>query len=110
MNPETSAPFSIRAAELRDVNAIVQLIRELAEFEHLTHLLQVTPEKLRPHLFGERPVVEALVAEGAGSVLGFALFFLTALFGRLWCGASAGSPATRCNVFAAERWTRRVPR
>ncbi|MBP6224883.1 MAG: GNAT family N-acetyltransferase [Rhizobacter sp.] len=75
MNPETSAPFSIRAAELRDVNAIVQLIRELAEFEHLTHLLQVTPEKLRPHLFGERPVVEALVAEGAGSVLGFALFF-----------------------------------
>ena len=75
MNPETSAPFSIRAAELRDVNAIVQLIRELAEFEHLTHMLQVTPEKLRPHLFGERPVVEALVAEGAGSVLGFALFF-----------------------------------
>jgi len=75
MNPDTSAPFSIRAAELRDVNAIVQLIRELAEFEHLTHLLQVTPEKLRPHLFGERPVAEALVAEGAGSVLGFALFF-----------------------------------
>jgi GNAT superfamily N-acetyltransferase len=72
---EAQPPFSIRAAELRDVNAIVQLIRELAEFEHLTHLLQVTPEKLRPHLFGERPVVEALVAEAAGSVLGFALFF-----------------------------------
>jgi GNAT superfamily N-acetyltransferase len=75
MNPDTSIPFSIRAAELRDVNAIVQLIRELAEFEHLTHLLQVTPEKLRPHLFGERPVVEALVADRAGAVLGFALFF-----------------------------------
>ncbi|MFM9914329.1 MAG: N-acetyltransferase family protein [Rhizobacter sp.] len=75
MNPDTSLPFSIRAAELRDVNAIVQLIRELAEFEHLTHLLQVTPEKLRPHLFGERPVVEALVADSAGIVLGFALFF-----------------------------------
>jgi GNAT superfamily N-acetyltransferase len=73
------APFSIRAAELRDVTAIVQLIRDLAEFEHLTHLLQVTPEKLRPHLFGERPVVEALVAESAGEaggdVVGFALFF-----------------------------------
>ena len=75
MNPDTSIPFSIRAAELRDVNAIVQLIRELAEFEHLTHLLQVTPEKLRPHLFGERPVVEALVADRAGAVLGVALFF-----------------------------------
>jgi GNAT superfamily N-acetyltransferase len=73
----TDAPesFSIRAAELRDVTAIVQLIRELAEFEHLTHLLQVTPEKLRPHLFGERAVVEALVAESAGEVVGFALFF-----------------------------------
>lgn len=72
---DASPPYSIRAAELRDVNAIVQLIRELAEFEHLTHLLQVTPEKLRPHLFGERPVVEALVADSAGGVLGFALFF-----------------------------------
>ena len=62
--------FSIRAAELRDVAAIVQLIRELADFENLTHLLQVTPEKLRPHLFGERAVVEALVAESQGEVVG----------------------------------------
>jgi GNAT superfamily N-acetyltransferase len=74
--PETTA-FSIRAAELRDVVPIVAMIRELAEFEHLTHLLQVTPEKLRPHLFGERPVVEALVAEVAGEAVGFALFFST---------------------------------
>ena len=77
------APFSIRAAELRDVAPIVQLIRELAEFEQLTHLLQVTPEKLRPHLFGEKPVVEAFVAElpakqvpdGESPVVAFALFF-----------------------------------
>jgi GNAT superfamily N-acetyltransferase len=75
MTTDASESFSIRAAELRDVTAIVQLIRELAEFERLTHLLQVTPEKLRPHLFGERAVVEALVAESAGEVLGFALFF-----------------------------------
>ena len=69
------APFALRAAELRDVTAIVELIRELAEFEHLTHLLQVTPEKLRPHLFGEKPVAEALVAESEGVVVAFALFF-----------------------------------
>ncbi|MEI7465846.1 MAG: GNAT family N-acetyltransferase [Burkholderiales bacterium] len=75
MTTDACASFSIRAAELRDVTAIVQLIRELAEFEHLTHLLQVTPEKLRPHLFGERAVVEALVAESAGEVVGFAVFF-----------------------------------
>ena len=77
MNTSAPAAFSIRGAELRDVVPIVAMIRELAEFEHLTHLLQVTPEKLRPHLFGERPVVEALVAEVAGEVVGFALFFTT---------------------------------
>jgi GNAT superfamily N-acetyltransferase len=79
----TPAPFTLRPAELRDVTAIVGLIRELADFERLTHLLQVTPEKLRPHLFGEKPVAEAWVAErpadalapGETSVVAFALFF-----------------------------------
>ena len=70
-----SAPSAIRPAELRDVAAIVGLIRELAEFEKLTHLVQVTPEKLRPHLFGEKPMAEALVAESEGEVVAFALFF-----------------------------------
>jgi len=68
-------PHRLRPAELRDVEPIVGLIRALAEFEKLTHLLQVTPEKLRPHLFGARPVAEAFVAEVDGSVVGFALFF-----------------------------------
>ena len=71
----TSPSFTLRAAEERDVAAIVGLIRELAEFEKLTHLLQVTPEKLRPQLFGQKPVVEALVAERDGVVVAFALFF-----------------------------------
>ena len=68
-------PFVLRAAELGDVGAIVQLIHGLAEFEKLTHLVRVTPEKLRPHLFGERPVAEAWVADVGGEVVAFALFF-----------------------------------
>jgi GNAT superfamily N-acetyltransferase len=69
------APFLLRAAELKDVVPIVGLIRGLAEFENLTHLLQVTPEKLRPHLFGPKPAAEAFVAEANGEVVAFALFF-----------------------------------
>jgi GNAT superfamily N-acetyltransferase len=69
------AHTSLRRAEARDVNAIVALIGELAEFEQLTHLVVVTPESLLPHLFGERPVVECVVGEADGQVVAFALFF-----------------------------------
>jgi GNAT superfamily N-acetyltransferase len=67
--------FTLRAAVLGDVSAIVQLIRDLAEFEQLSHLVQVTPERLRPQLFGEKPAAEAMVAERGGEVVAFALYF-----------------------------------
>jgi GNAT superfamily N-acetyltransferase len=70
-----TSKHTLRAAGPRDVPAIVGLIGELAEFEHLTHLLQVTPETLHPHLFGPKPVAEAAVAELDGEVVAFALFF-----------------------------------
>ena len=67
--------YTLRSADPRDLDAIVGLIGELAAFERLTHLLEVTPDKLMPHLFGERPVAECVVAEVAGEVVAFALFF-----------------------------------
>lgn len=67
--------FALRPAQPRDVPAIVGLICELAEFEHLTHLLQVTPDSLHPHLFGPNPAAEASVAEAGGDVVAFALCF-----------------------------------
>ena len=70
-----TVPYTLRAAEPRDLPAVVGLIRELADFEHLTHLVETTPEKLHPHLFGPRPVAEAQVAEVDGTVVAFALFF-----------------------------------
>jgi GNAT superfamily N-acetyltransferase len=66
---------NLRAAEPRDLSAIVGLIGELAEFEKLTHLLRVTVDTLRPHLFGPKPVAEAVVGEVDGDVVAFALFF-----------------------------------
>ncbi len=70
-----TAAFTLRPAELRDLAAIVALIRELAEFEQLLHMVQATPEKLLPHLFGDKPVAEAWVAEVDSEVVAFALFF-----------------------------------
>jgi GNAT superfamily N-acetyltransferase len=72
---DARSPATLRAAEARDLVAIVGLIRELAEFEKLAHLVEVTAQSLHPHLFGTRPVAEAVVAEREGKVIGFALFF-----------------------------------
>lgn len=69
------AVCSIRAAEPRDSTALVGLITQLAAFERLEHLVEVTPESLAPHLFGDRPAAEAVVAEQDGRVVGFALYF-----------------------------------
>ena len=73
--PDEFPDFSIRAAEPRDLEAIVRLIAGLAEFERLSHLLEVTPETLHPHLFGARPVAEALVVQRGEKLVAFALFF-----------------------------------
>jgi GNAT superfamily N-acetyltransferase len=73
----TTSPFTLRSAEPHDVPDIVELIRELADFERLTHLLQVTPERLAPQLFGPQPAAQALVAQRDGTTVGFALFFPT---------------------------------
>ena len=67
--------FTLRAAQPGDVPAILTLIRELAEFEQLLHLVKATPEALQLHLFGAKPLAEAVVAEVQGSVVAFALFF-----------------------------------
>jgi GNAT superfamily N-acetyltransferase len=74
MSAEPPVPC-LRAAEPRDVHAIVGLIGELAAFEKLTHLVEVTSETLAPHLFGEKPTVECVVGEVAHEVVAFALFF-----------------------------------
>ena len=73
----SSALHVIRPAREADLGAIVAMIAELAEFEHLSHLVEVSVDKLRPHLFGARPAAEALVAESAvdGELHAFALYF-----------------------------------
>jgi GNAT superfamily N-acetyltransferase len=66
---------TIRTAEPGDVGAMIALMRELAEFEKLTHLFVATEETLREALFGAGPAAEALVAERDGQIVGYALYF-----------------------------------
>lgn len=65
----------IREAVEADISALLGLVRELAEYEKLTHMLIATEEMYREALFGERPVVEALMAIYDGKPVGYALFF-----------------------------------
>lgn len=65
----------IRLATSADLPAIARLIRGLAEYEKLSHVVQLDEARLKDHLFGPRPYAEVLMAEEAGAVVGFALFF-----------------------------------
>ncbi len=67
----------LRPATPEDVPAIARLIRALAEYEKLSHQVVLQEEDLARHLFGERPHAEVLLAQDAGAVVGFALFFPT---------------------------------
>ncbi len=65
----------IRSATPADIPAIASLIRALAEYEKLAHVVVLKEGDLRQHLFGERRYAEVILAEEAGTVVGFALFF-----------------------------------
>jgi GNAT superfamily N-acetyltransferase len=65
----------IREATVDDVPAITGLIRALAEYERLAHEVVIDETQLAAHLFGERRYAEVLIADEAGEVVGFALFF-----------------------------------
>jgi GNAT superfamily N-acetyltransferase len=65
----------ITPATEADVSVILEMIRGLAEYEKLSHVVVATEEQLRRTLFGERPGAEVLIASANGEPIGFALFF-----------------------------------
>ena len=67
--------FKIRAATENDVGVILALIKDLAEYEHLSHEVEATEESIQRSLFGDRPVAEAMIGEHNGIAVSFALFF-----------------------------------
>ena len=65
----------IRPATIVDVSVILQLIRELAEYERALNDVVATEEGLREVLFGARPSAEVLLALAGEEPVGFAVFF-----------------------------------
>jgi GNAT superfamily N-acetyltransferase len=66
----------IRAIEARDVEAVVAMVHELAAHEEMPEECHLEPAQLHRALFGERPALFGIVADDAGEVGGFALYFL----------------------------------
>lgn len=66
---------SIRPATPADLPLIAQLIRDLAEYEQLSHAVRFEEAMLEAYLFGIHPMAEVLIGELDGVGQGFALFF-----------------------------------
>ena len=63
----------IRPATRADVAVVLDFIRELAEYEKLTHLVVATEDTLAEELFGPRSPAEVLLAEAGGEAVAFAV-------------------------------------
>jgi GNAT superfamily N-acetyltransferase len=72
----TSA-LTIRAATAADVDQILALIRELAEYERAPDEVTATPADLLRDGFGERPRFHVLLACEGAEVAGFAFYFFS---------------------------------
>ncbi len=65
----------IRPAIPSDVDAIANLIHQLAEYEKLSHEVTGDVNDLWAHLFGQNPCAQVIIAEWEGNIAGFALYF-----------------------------------
>lgn len=65
----------IRPAEPRDAALVMSFVRELAEYEKLTHTVEADETMIAADLFSDHPRVFCDIAEWNGEPAGFALWF-----------------------------------
>lgn len=74
-----TTPYIIRPATPQDIPGILDLMRELAEYEKLLDIFKATEDSLRASLFGRTPAAECLVAqrtdEQEPALLAYAIWF-----------------------------------
>jgi len=64
----------LRSAQKKDTKLIINFIRELAEYEHLAHLVEIDKRKLKKYIFKEK-MVEVVIVEYDNQPAGFTLYF-----------------------------------
>ncbi len=72
----SSVSHQIRAARPADSALVLALVRELAQYEKLTHEVDASEETIAAALFGDAPRLHCDIAEWDGRPAGFAVWFL----------------------------------
>jgi GNAT superfamily N-acetyltransferase len=67
--------FEIKPATIDDVPLILSFIKQLAEFEKLSHEVVATEDTLKQTLFGDKPYAEVVIGYLNKEPVSFALFF-----------------------------------
>ena len=67
--------FIIRKGEERDLPEVLDLIKELAEYEKMPDQVDNTVEMMREHGFGKNPIFDFEIAEKAGKIIGCAIYY-----------------------------------
>jgi GNAT superfamily N-acetyltransferase len=69
------ANVTISTATEGDIPLILSFVKQLAEYEKLSHKVVASEQRLRETLFGVRPFAEVVIGYINGEAAGFALFF-----------------------------------
>lgn len=69
-------PITIRNVRIEDCPRLLELIRELAEYEKAPQEVTVTLEQFTDAGFGENPVWKAFAAVDGDQIIGFALYYI----------------------------------
>jgi GNAT superfamily N-acetyltransferase len=102
LSPAPEAPaVEIRLATADDAGVLMQMIRELAEFEKAPDAVVATEADLLRHGFGPERAFEALIATVDGKPAGIALFFRSF---STW----QGRPGLYLEDIFVSEWARRL--
>lgn len=69
--------IQIRTGTSKDIPFLIEMIKNLAEYEKEPHAAKATEEDLQKYGFGETPLFQTLIGEIDGHSKGMAIYFFT---------------------------------